>query len=248
MKKIPIVFVLILLCLSSCLIAEDWHDIVVYKLPSFAENQARSFLSSISSDGAILSKEGLYIYIIVLSKGYGLEMYEYKLHSLEEKVVISTNDPNYYQWKSLFDNYPSSNYYSNGSKNSSSKSYRSESNNKSQSYDDDEPYVPKFDYTPPTSGYYRPYMGLAITLGIFSGLSLGTSLVLTFIALEEDQWKGFGEGAVATAIIGIGLMIPAIILEHIERPISSKVSLKNLSVNPIKGGMFASLGIGFNGL
>ena len=101
MKRFLVVFALILL-FNSYALAEDYHDIVVYKLPSHAESQAQSFLSSIRSDGAILSKEGRSIYIIVLSKGYGLEMYEYKLYSLESKTIISRNSQNYYKWKRLF--------------------------------------------------------------------------------------------------------------------------------------------------
>ncbi len=248
MKKFLIVFALILLCFTSNVVAEDWHDIVIYKLPSFAESQAKSFLSAISSDGAFYQKEGIYIYIVVLSRGYGLDMYEYKLYSLEGKVIISKNDPNYYQWKRLFDNNTSNNYGQNNSNGSTSSNYYSNNRNNYSAKSTNEPYVPKYNYTSPRSGYYRPYMGLAITFAIFSGLSLGTSLALTFIAIEEDQWKGFGEGALATGLVGTALLISSVILKNIERPINNKVSLKNLSITPIKGGMFASIGMGFKGL
>ena len=250
MKKFLIVFALILLCFTSNVAAEDWHDIVIYKLPSFAESQAKSFLSAISSDGAFYQKEGIYIYIVVLSRGHGLDMYEYKLYSLEGKFIISKNDPNYYQWKRLFDNNTSNNYSQNNSNGSTSSNYYSNNrNNYSSKSSGSESYVPKYNYTPPAEGYYRPYVGLSITLAVLAGLSLGTGVALGLIALEEEQWEGFGEGAVATTVIGIALAIPSAILWHTEKPIKNRrFSLNNISITPTKDGMFASLGIKFKGL
>lgn len=247
MKKV-LTCLAILLLFNFYVSAEDYHDIVIYKLPSFAENQAKSFLSAISSDGAFYQKEGLYIFIVVLSKGYGLEMYEYKLYSLEGKAIVSKNDPNYYQWKRLFDNNISNNYSQNHLNNSNSY-YSNNRNNYSSKSSNSEPYVSKYDYTPPAKGYYKPYIGLSITLAVFAGLSIGTGMVLGLIALEEDQWKGYGEGAVATTVIGFALIVPAVILEHIEKPVKNKrFSLNNISVIPTKDGMFASLQVGFKGL
>jgi Fe2+ transport system protein B len=103
MKKFLLIFALLFGFVLQNTFAENYNDIVVYQLPSYAESQAKNFVSSITSNGAFYTKQGMKIYIVVLSKGYGLDYQEYKLYSLENKEVITPSSSKYYNLKRLFD-------------------------------------------------------------------------------------------------------------------------------------------------
>lgn len=101
-KKIIIMFIVLFSLLAVSVCAESYGDILVYVLPSYAESQAQSFVSSVNSLGAFYEKQGCNIYIFVLSKGYGVDYQEYKLYSLESKIVITTSSSEYYTYKRKF--------------------------------------------------------------------------------------------------------------------------------------------------
>ena len=103
MKKFLLIFGLLLgfLAIQSTF-AENYNDIVVYQLPNYAESQAKNFISSIPSKGCFYTKQNMKIYIVVLSKGYGLDYREYKLYSLESKEIITPSSSDYYRLKRLF--------------------------------------------------------------------------------------------------------------------------------------------------
>lgn len=92
------------LCVSVCWhsFAEDYNDIVIYRLPGYAESQARSFIDAISSNGAFYTRVDGDIYVLVLSRGYGLDFHEYRMHSLESKRVVTPDSPDYFALKRLF--------------------------------------------------------------------------------------------------------------------------------------------------
>jgi hypothetical protein len=102
MKKFLLIFGLLFGFVLQNTFAENYNDIVVYQLPSYAESQAKNFINSIICNGVFYTKQGIKIYIVVLSKGYGLDYQEYKLYSLESKEVITPSSNDYYRLKRLF--------------------------------------------------------------------------------------------------------------------------------------------------
>lgn len=102
--------------------------------------------------------------------------------------------------------------------------------------------------------YSRPYMGWgipAIIIGsIWMGGMIGFSVTAANCADNNDcsisEGLAWSYAAVASGLLGAGLIVSGALFTTIKKPRKPKsVSVKNLSVSPIKNGVYASAGFTF---
>ena len=101
--------------------------------------------------------------------------------------------------------------------------------------------------------YSRPYMGWGIPAIIIGSMGIAAMIAFSAAAADFDDefdtmdtWVGFSYAAVASGLLGAGLIVSGALFTNIKKPRKPKsVSVNNLSVSPIKNGVYASAGFTF---
>ena len=102
--------------------------------------------------------------------------------------------------------------------------------------------------------YSRPYMGWGIPAIIIGSMGIvgmmGFSNAAASCNADYDcsisEWAGWSYAAIASGFLGAGLIVSGAIFTTIKKPQKPKsVSVNNLSVSPMKNGVYASAGFNF---
>jgi hypothetical protein len=101
--------------------------------------------------------------------------------------------------------------------------------------------------------YSRPYLGWGIPAIFIGGLGIAGMIGFSVAAAScyDDfdhmaEWIGFSYAAAFSGLLGTGLIVSGAIFTTIKKPQEPKsVSVNNLSVSPIKNGVYASAGFNF---
>lgn len=97
--------------------------------------------------------------------------------------------------------------------------------------------------------YSRPYMGWGIPAIIIGSMGIvgmmGFSNAAASCNADYDcsisEWAGWSYAAIASGFLGAGLIVSGAIFTTIKKPQKPKsVSVNNLSVSPMKNGVYAS--------
>ena len=101
--------------------------------------------------------------------------------------------------------------------------------------------------------YSRPYLGWGIPAIFIGGLGIAGMIGFSVAAAScyDDfdhmaEWIGFSYAAAFSGLLGAGLIVSGALFTTIKKPRKPKsVSVNNLSVSPIKNGVYASAGFTF---
>lgn len=108
---------------------------------------------------------------------------------------------------------------------------------------EEQPTVVVMTYEPVV--YYRPYKAAGISLlaiGLAADLAGGIVFYTGWFKNDDPMMYG----GLITSLVALPVWVTGAVLFSIRRPMpKSKVELNNLSVSPIKGGAYASLGLNF---
>ena len=109
MKKRILFLLLVFTFLAPLCFSESYGDIIVYTVDSYQKSSLLRFQESLSSESFVCKESDLFydgsslrICLVVKSKGYGVDMYEYKIIGDFDKRIISTSSPYYYDYNRLF--------------------------------------------------------------------------------------------------------------------------------------------------
>lgn len=100
MKHIFLILSFFFLFLSDGFAKDIPNSIVVYEIPSYQKSKGEIFFNKITSYKKAMYKayNNTYI-IIVLSKGYNIETYEYLLNHKFIKKVFTNKSADYFKWQ-----------------------------------------------------------------------------------------------------------------------------------------------------
>jgi len=101
--------------------------------------------------------------------------------------------------------------------------------------------------------YSRPYLGWGIpaiiigSMGIAGMIAFSTAAASCYDDFDHmGEWVELSYAAAFSGLLGAGLIVSGAIFTTIKKPQKPKsVSVNNLSVSPIKNGVYASAGFNF---
>ena len=104
MKQLLLILSTLLIFSSYAYSDPNYNDIVVYEVPSFLKGKAEDFLEKVKADKKTMYKTYSNTYVVVIkSKGYGIDMYEYILMNNYKKQIIPVGSFDYFKWNRRFE-------------------------------------------------------------------------------------------------------------------------------------------------